>query len=409
MKNNKKTVKNNNKKLIIIICILLICIISLIIINKSIKEDEQVFLEPTQYNEKDFNLKLIKTVNSSVDKQNYLISPYSIEYSLNMLREATANNSLKEIDEVAPKREIPDLNLGKKIGVANGLFIKETYKDSVSKEFSNKLKEEYNSEILYDKFQTPKVINDWVDSKTNHLIPKLLDDIGKDFIFGIANALAIDVEWEIPFDPNNTKKENFTLENGKKIKTEMMHNIYKNRIKYFKDNHREGVIIPYKTEKDDKYALELILLMPNNSISEYIENLKDTDLNISEDSIDNSKNLQVELSLPKFEYDFDLKNFMTILKTMGIKDVFDSSKADLSKALSSTDAYVSKAVHKTKIKLNEKGTEAAATTYYGTRKNAVYEEKQKIVKIDFNKPFIYIIRERNTKELLFFGSLYNPQ
>ncbi len=337
MKMNKK---KHNKNLLVIIGLLIVCIAGVIIVGKIFKREEEYhFSKPNKYTEDSFNLNLIKTVNSTIDNQNYLISPYSIEYALNMLREATDNNTLKEINEIVPKRTIKDLSTGKKIGVANALFIKNSYKDKVTDTFTNTLKKDYKSEIIYDDFNTPKVINDWVNKKTNHMIPKILDRMNKAFILGIANAVAIDVEWEIPFQEDNTEKEEFTLENGTKIKTDMMHNFYTNRVQYFKDDKKEGVIIPYKSDENDKYELELIAYLPKGKIKNFIENITEDDIDIKDDIIDKS-NLRIYLSIPKFEYDFDLENFMEVLQTMGINDVFDSNEADLSRALQDTKAYV---------------------------------------------------------------------
>ena len=73
------------------------------------------------------------------------------------------------------------------------------------------------------------------------------------------------------------------------------------------------------------------------------------------------------------------------------------------------NVYVGEAVHKTKIELNEKGTKAAAVTYFGMFKaTAMIEKDYEEVDIKFNKPFIYMIREKNTGELLFFGTVYEP-
>ena len=72
------------------------------------------------------------------------------------------------------------------------------------------------------------------------------------------------------------------------------------------------------------------------------------------------------------------------------------------------NVYVGEAIHKTHIDLNEKGTKAAAITYFGMFKNSamIEEEKYDTIDIKFNKPFIYMIREINTKEILFFGTVY---
>ena len=73
-----------------------------------------------------------------------------------------------------------------------------------------------------------------------------------------------------------------------------------------------------------------------------------------------------------------------------------------------TNLYVNTAIHKTKIELNEKGTKAAAVTYFGLDKATAVRPDYEVRNIVFNKPFVYIIREKNTGEILFFGTVYEP-
>ena len=70
--------------------------------------------------------------------------------------------------------------------------------------------------------------------------------------------------------------------------------------------------------------------------------------------------------------------------------------------------YVGEAIHKTHIDLNEKGTKAAAITYFGMFKNTSIIIEKENIEIEFNRPFIYIIKDSKTNEMLFFGVVYEP-
>jgi serpin B len=70
--------------------------------------------------------------------------------------------------------------------------------------------------------------------------------------------------------------------------------------------------------------------------------------------------------------------------------------------------YVSDAIHKTYIDLNEEGTRAAAVTYFGIKTSGAFIDDYELVEIEFNKPFIYMIRDKSSKEVLFFGTVYEP-
>lgn len=411
-----------NKKIYIfpfIAIIIFLVLLSKVIINK-LNEKNIVDEESKVINQEDnISIKLLKQVNK---KENYLISPYSIEIALNLLKEGANGNTLKEIENLIGNRELTDLTIKNRLSVANAAFIKNEYKEYVLKSYIKDLEDKYNSELLYDEFKNPKVINDWVNNKTNGMINKILDDINEDFVLGLANALAIDVEWYDEFECINTKSRDFTKENGKIIQVEMMNKKISNKnYKYLENDNAKGIIIPYKSynkstgeEEFGDSSLEFIGILPNSSLSEYINNLTDKEL---KDLFSNSKSpsdsLEINLSLPRFKYDYELKNFKEVLMDLGIIDAFDKDNADFTKMIPRNDKtgniYVGQAIHKTHIDLNEKGTKAAAVTYFGMFKSTgIMPQEKETINIEFNKPFLYMIRDTNSNEILFMGAVYEP-
>jgi len=379
-------------------------------IDTGADDDEIIEEEDTDkmnYNNMNFNSNLIK---QSFKKENFLISPYSIEIALNLLKEGADGDTLKEFDNVLPNRTIKDIT-NNKIKVSNGIFIKNDYQNYIENTFTKNLKNKYNSDIIYDNFNTPDKINNWVKDKTDGMIEKILDRIDKDFVLGLANALAIDVNWKSEFLCDNTKSSDFITKDNKKIKVEMMYQNYTNNASYIEDNDLKGVIIPYENN------LEFVGLIPNN-IDNYINNLTDSKLNDIK-GIELDSNNELLLYLPRFTYDYNIEgdNFKNILRNIGIKQVFDKSNSNLEKIINKNNLtklnidnlYVSDAIHKTHIELMEKGTKAAAVTYFGIFESTAInpEEKQRHV-IEFNKPFIYMIRDISTHEILFFGGVFEP-
>jgi len=379
-------------------------------------------IKPGEYGDTDFSVRLIKTTNST-QTSNYLISPYSIEIALNMLKDGAKENSYKQINDLIGTRKIPVFNAKNRISVTNGAFIKDIYKDSVKKEFYSKLNN-YKAEIVYDKFTTPDKINNWVKEKTYGMIPEILKEMSPDFVLGLANAVAIDVKWDTQFECINTTKEEFTYENGSNANVEMMHNTFEyGDTKYFETNEGKGIVIPYdkydsegrneyedgNTVAKDYTQLEFVGILPNKGVTDYIEKITKEDLKSLGDNATTTKEADINVALPRFSYSFDLTNFREILMVMGVTDVFDPMVADLSNIIGNPgDIYVSTAIHKTYIDLNEKGTKAAAVTYFGMDKNAAIPQQRKQVSIKFNKPFVYMIRDSKTKEILFFGVVREP-
>jgi serpin B len=389
------------------------------------KEKEPEKKDPLEYGDTNFNLKFVKTVNSVRDG-NYLVSPYSVEIALGMLKEGANGESAKQILENIGERKINDVTIPNKVGVANAVFIREQYKEFVAKTFTDKLQTKYDAEVIYDEFLTPAVINNWVKEKTKDMIDHILDDISQDFVLGIADAIAIDVEWYHQFECISTLGEEFTKIDGSKMKVEMMHQRIDDEASYFETDNAKGVILPYHKYDDNgeiTYGkngrqLEFVGILPNGKANEYVEKLTEEELKaIDANKQDINSKLNLSVSLPRFSYEFDLKEFSKVLQAMGIKDVFDSEAADLTglmtrdnmKKIGADNLYVSVAIHKTFIDLNEKGTKAAAVTYFGVDKNSsISIDEPKIVKVDFDKSFVYMIRDVQTKEVLFFGLVDSP-
>lgn len=112
---------------------------------------------------------------------------------------------------------------------------------------------------------------------------------------------------------------------------------------------------------------------------------------------------EIELSFPKFklEEEYDLK---PVLRGMGMTDAFDEGKADFSGMSTNNDLVISKVVHKSFIEVNEEGTEAAAATVVVI----VLKSAGFVSEFRADHPFLFLIMQRSTNSVLFFGRLSSP-
>ena len=401
--------KNNKSKLIVLIIFILLIGIFLctylFIKELSFTQESKPKIPSIEDNinnsTTDFYDKLIV---ASFKEENYLISPYSIRIALSMLKDGANGETKKEIEDLIG-------NVNTKLGnenvkLANTVFIKDKYKDYVNKDYTNLLSSSYNSGIIYDSFNSTDKINKWVKDNTDGMINKILDEIDPDFVIGLANAIAIDAKWQYSFECDSTLEGDFNT-GDTILKVEMMRDSYRSEdIKYVKDNDIEGIILPYREE------LEFIALKPQGSIKTYINNTTIDEINELISNANNASNKKrVYLKMPRFAYSYDYKDFMDDLKNLGIQKIFDPNGADLSNIISKNEEnlYVSEAIHKAAIDLNEEGTKAAAVTYFGmTFNSAIEDEDYEIIQIELNKPFIYMIKDKKSNEILFFGSVYEP-
>ena len=434
---------NNDKKTIIIVLIVIVLVIVASVFGCKYYANHHVDKKDSNKNNeveiKDgaFNVNMIKNVDKT-QNGNYLISPYSMEIALNMVRDGANGETYNQVNKMIGDRDIPTFMAKERINVANGAFITNKYKPAFENSYYEKLKK-YNADLIFDEFRTPNPINEWVSKQTYGMIPKLLDEMSDDFAFALANAVAIDVEWDVAFKCEDTHEHDFTKEDNSKIKTEMMHNSYEGYGKYFKTEDATGVILDYrKYDKDGKQVydedeegnyveqegtkLEFVGILPNGNVSDYVNSLtsdKIKEIDNKTQLIKDMKNTILSVYLPRFSYEFELDQFMNILKEMGMKDAFDKYKADFTNIVSRDtmrkmaveNIYIDTAIHKTYIDLNEKGTKAAAVTYFGLAEaTSVGEDRPepKVIEVKFDKPFIYMIRDSKTKEILFFGVVRVP-
>lgn len=160
------------------------------------------------------------------------------------------------------------------------------------------------------------------------------------------------------------------------------------------------------TETLDKYISNISY----KKIDEIIANLKDAS-NI--ESYTDGKISNITGNIPVFNLEYELA-LLNDLKKMGITDVFDMNKADLSKLTSAKGTYIDTAIHKANIEFSNDGIKAAAATMVGGKGAAdcgfdyLYKVPIENIDLTFNKPFMFLIRDKKTGEIWFTGTVYEP-
>ena len=87
---------------------------------------------------------------------------------------------------------------------------------------------------------------------------------------------------------------------------------------------------------------------------------------------------------------------------MNNKDLADFSD------MSQEKLFVGDALHKANIDFTEKGVKAAAVTVFMMMSATAIQDRvqPEVVKID--KPFLFVIKDKETDEIWFTGTVYNP-
>ena len=289
-----------------------------------------------------------------------------------------------------------------KIGWGNSMWINKAHANEVKPTFKETISKEFGAELYtlaFDKKALDK-INDWSYRKTNGCVTEILDELSPNAISVLMNALYFKGIWKDPFEKKNTKSGNF-WNHGKQVFTKFMCQKMM-EIDYYA-SEAEGVQLielPYGNE-----AFSMVVVLPNEGV-EINDCIQGLTAEKWQNWMGNTANKIVNVELPKFKGEFTYEeNLKAALQSMGIKDLFNADKCDLSGI--AEGIYVGKIKQNTFIEVNEEGTEAAAVTV----EEMIFSSGQEPLTIDFiaNRPFIYAIKEKSTNAILFMGKVTNPK
>ena len=340
-----------------------------------------------------FQLSLFNQLNIKNKGINLTISPLSIFQALslvtngakgetqNELLKLLDNKNMDEINEINLKilSQVKDIS---SLEIANAIMSKL----SPLKEFTKIAKENYSAEI--QPLKNVKQINKWCDNKTHGKIKKIIDGLGSNIFMIILNAVYFKGEWVNKFNSVLTTKKIFYNHNsdqeGKLVDTMML----TKHFSYFEDSNLQAVELPY--QKDFMSAL---VILPNKKvdINECI-NLFERDNEYIYSIIENMKYSKVRIEMPKFEITHK-ESLKQTLKNMGVNLAFEP-KADFSNIRNQNDLLIDDVIQKTFLKVNEKGTEAAAVTAVVMLNMAMIPIKEMIYNMIVNRPFLFIIRNK---------------
>lgn len=376
------------KEMLFIIGALLICSIFLLtgyIVHNKKESGTKPNISLNKNNK--FDYKFIKQIEGN---DNTLVSPLSMAYLLSMIQSGAKGNTLNELNIALDNYDLqPMENIDSKISMANSMWINNKYKNDINNTFATALKINYHSEVLYDEFINADNINKWVSEKTYNMINELFpsDSVNSvDTIMALVNAIGINFKWDEEFDCNKTTMGNFLDKN-----VYMMNS----NEKYLESDYYTGFIKDYEKLSDNS-QYEFIGLLPKKDIQDVINNL-------SNDVIKNSiTESEAHIQIPRFKYEYNVNNVKGILESLGIKDMFNKEKANFGGI--AEDIYVSSIVQKTYIDFIESGTKAAASSGGAFDITSAAEEKEVI----FNKPFVYLIRKKESNNIYFIGIVNTP-
>uniref|UniRef100_A0A672KYI6 Serpin B6 n=1 Tax=Sinocyclocheilus grahami TaxID=75366 RepID=A0A672KYI6_SINGR len=208
----------------------------------------------------------------------------------------------------------------------------------------------------------------------------------------LVNAIYFKGNWEKKFPKDATRDGQFKLNKTQTKPVKMMNQESKFPLAFIPEMNSQVLELLYVGKN-----LSMLIILPNE--------IQDEDILGNIEILARTrpgKMAQVQISLPRFKMEetYDMKS---LLISMGMEDVFDGQKVNLSGMSPNNDLVVTKVIHKAFVEVNEEGTEAAAACI------VTMEMCLRIPPVfNADHPFLFFIRHNPTKSILFYGRFCSP-
>ncbi len=351
---------------------------------------------------------------------NIFMSPYSIFTALSMTYEGAKGQTAKEMEETLHLPENTKLRresfrqihneINKddkeyKLSTANALWAQQSYQ--FNKNYFNLIETYYEGkatslDFIGDTEGSRLTINKWVEEKTNDKIKDLIPSgaLTSAIKLVLTNAIYFKGEWVKQFNKEYTKEQNFRITPNNTVQIPMMQRTDdKSIFNYSEASNFQMLELPYSGND-----LSMLIILPKDNLESIENSLTLENLLKWKEGLSKQK---VNVYIPKLK--FETKYFMQKpLSEMGLPTAF-SDLANFTGMVDTPKANlkISKVIHQAFIELNEEGTEAAAATaVIMTRTATAYSPPKPTFRADH--PFIFIIQQKNTGNILFIGRVYDP-
>ena len=382
-------------------------------LSKVKKTEYDSSLMDSEYKRYTFAL-LSQTIKDFGGDDNVMVSPASIMIALDMVAAGAKKDSLRQLTDLFAEGQDPiaqqayaaalmdKINNAKEIDFScanavwnNGALLG----DNVNMDYVKYIRETFLAEYTVTDFneKTPSEINSWVDKKTNHMIPEIIDELKPRTVMVLVNAISFDAKWEDRYDNSQIRDGEFRRSDGSTQEVVFLNdkfNVYyeSDKATAFKKMYTGG-----------QYAF-LAILPKDESISanEFAKNFTYEDYKaLVEDGVQSGLTVT---KMPEFKSDFSFLANDTLMN-LGVTDIFEEGKADLSGISSKPgDLYVSRVIHKTHIEVDNIGTKASAATAVTVRnKGETIESVSKEIFCD--RPYVYAIVDVKTMTPVFIGTV----
>ena len=309
-------------------------------------------------------------------------------------------NALGALDSATVQRELDDkqdLQQYDTVWTQQGYGIQQSYLKTLASAFDAGVRE-----TDFTKPETARqTINKTVEDQTNGLIKDLFGpgSMTADTRLVLTDALYLKATWAETFQKSQTEDRPFHLLNGSTPNVSTMSN--ESEYAYAEGAGWQYAELPYQ---QDHMAMG-ILLPAAGSFDTFRKSLTADQIATMTAA---ASPVQLDLELPKFTFDTS-RQLGSALRSLGMTSLFDPNSADLSGVPDKPEPlHVGLVVQKTHVAVDEAGTTAAAASGVTVIAGAARESAQP-TRMHVDRPFLFLIRDTVTGQILFLGQVCDPR
>jgi serine protease inhibitor len=354
----------------------------------------------------DFSFALFRRLSGAQKDSNVFTSPLSASMALGMAMNGAAGATYDQMRGAlsfgsASEQEINDgyksliallrgLDPAVDVRVANSVWYRTGF--SVKQTFLDVTTNAFDAKVTALDFASPTAvttINDWVSTATAGKIPTIIDKIDRDQVMFLINAIYFKGSWREKFDPSATIDAQFRGVAGNQPVT-LMHRNGRIGVLYTQDF--VAVDLPYG---NSAYSMTALLPSEGKSVDALAASMQGSTWATWASQMHEGF---ADLYFPRFKLEWE-RMLNPDLQSLGMTDAFSDGLADFSRLSTARNLVINIVKQKTYVDVNEEGTEAAAVTNVGISLTSAPAS------VRFDRPFLFVIRERLSGTVVFMGKI----
>ena len=353
----------------------------------------------------EFSLGLARAFLEQTPEANAVLSPLGASLSLGLVYPGAAGATAESIQNVLGMTglcptavlesfqgvlaRLPAAAKGVELELANGIFIQEGL--AIAPAFIEQNQRYNRTEVRTVDFtaqQTEADLDRWAAQATQGRIQKLAaDSFSGDTLLLLLQAISFKGTWAVAFDPQKTQPGTFYVSEDSTVPMTLMRT--RGTFPMTSNDSLQAVTLPYG---DGRLAMTVLLPHVSSLTAAYaaltLEGLRTLRAAMQEE--------ETTVMLPRFAVSTET-SLKSVLATLGLGGLFDA-RADLSGIVPEGGLSLHDMKQKTVLEVQETGTATASVT--ATE-----------IKYGFflaSHPFLFVIHDRDTSDILFAGKITRP-